>query len=42
MRRFAWKTVGWLNYDKMMWEWGGLDEKDIEMALGLAAQRQNY
>jgi hypothetical protein len=33
MRRFAWKTVGWLNYDKMMWEWGRLDEKDIAMAL---------
>ena len=33
MRRFAWRTVGWLNYDKMMWEWCGLDENDIETAL---------
>jgi hypothetical protein len=33
MRRFAWETVGWLNYDKMLWEWIGLDEKDIRKAL---------
>lgn len=33
MRRFAWQTAGWLNYDKMAWEWGSLDEKDIRMAL---------
>jgi hypothetical protein len=33
MRRFAWETVGWLNYDKMLWEWCGLDEKDIKLAL---------
>src|SRR5689334_14598767 len=33
MRRFAWETVGWLNYDKMLWEWCSLDEKDIRMAL---------
>jgi hypothetical protein len=29
MRRFAWESVGWLNYDKMMWEWVHLDERDI-------------
>lgn len=33
MRRFAWETVGWLNYDKMLWEWVSLDEKDIRTAL---------
>jgi hypothetical protein len=33
MRRFAWETVGWLNYDKMLWEWCSLDEKDIRRAL---------
>jgi hypothetical protein len=33
MRRFAWESAGWLNYDKMLWEWVSLDEKDIRMAL---------
>jgi hypothetical protein len=33
MRRFAWETAGWLNYDQMLWDWCSLDEKDIEMAL---------
>ena len=33
MRRFAWKTVGWLNYDKMLWEWCWLEEKHIRLAL---------
>jgi len=33
MRRFAWETAGWLNYDKMLWEWCGLDEKDVKLAL---------
>lgn len=33
MRRFAWRTAGWLNYDKMLWEWVRLDEKDICTAL---------
>ena len=33
MRRFAWETVGWLNYDKMLWEWCSLDERDIRRAL---------
>jgi hypothetical protein len=33
MRRFAWESVGWLNYDKMMWEWVHLDERDIRLAL---------
>lgn len=46
MRRFAWETAGWLNYDKMLWEWGRLDEKDIRTALdwqlrdGLITQEQ--
>ena len=29
----AWETVGWLNYDKMLWEWCSLDEKDVKLAL---------
>jgi hypothetical protein len=33
MRRFAWETAGWLNYDKMLWDWCSLDEKDIKTAL---------
>jgi hypothetical protein len=33
MRRFAWTTAGWLNYDKMLWEWCRLDENDIRRAL---------
>lgn len=33
MRRFAWETAGWLNFDKMLWDWCHLDEKDIQRAL---------
>lgn len=33
MRRFAWATVGWLNYDRYLWEWVLLDERHIELAL---------
>ena len=33
MRRFAWKTAGWLNYDRMLWEDCHLDAKEIELAL---------
>ena len=33
MRRFAWETVGWLNYDKVLWEWVTLDEEDTKLAL---------
>ncbi len=33
MRSFAWQTAGWLNFDKMLWEWVSLDEKDIRIAL---------
>lgn len=35
MRRFAWETAGWLNYDRMLWEWCQLDEDDIRSALDL-------
>lgn len=47
MRRFAWETAGWLNYDKMLWEWVSLDEKDVELALdwqlreGMISQQQH-
>jgi hypothetical protein len=33
MRRFAWRTAGWLNYDMMFWDWCHLDESNIRMAL---------
>jgi hypothetical protein len=33
MRRFAWLTTGWLNYEKMLWEWCRLDERDIQFAI---------
>ena len=33
MRHFAWLTVGWLNFEKALWEWCCLDEKDIKMAI---------
>jgi len=33
MWRFAWQTAGWLNFDKMLWDWVSLDEKDIKLAL---------
>lgn len=33
MRMFAWETVGWMNFEKMAWEWLWLDEDDIVRAL---------
>lgn len=33
MRRLAWKTAGWMNYDMMLWDWVGLDEGDMRRAL---------
>jgi hypothetical protein len=36
MRRFAWLTVGWLNFERMLWEWVHLDDDDI----GFAIQQQ--
>jgi len=33
MRRFAWRTAGWLNYELMLWDWCNLDESDIRRAL---------
>ena len=35
MRRFAWLTAGWLNFEKMLWDWVHLDENDILRALRL-------
>jgi hypothetical protein len=29
MRRFVWLTAGWMNFERMVWDWFGLDEKDI-------------
>jgi hypothetical protein len=33
MRRFAWLTAGWLNYEKMLWDWCSLDGKDVYRAI---------
>jgi hypothetical protein len=33
MHRFAWLTAGWLNYEKMLWEWLHLDRDDVEHAV---------
>ncbi|NJL88637.1 MAG: hypothetical protein HC916_01685 [Coleofasciculaceae cyanobacterium SM2_1_6] len=46
MRYFAWQTAGWLNYDRMVWDWCNLDETDMKTALawqlrdGLINQQQ--
>lgn len=33
MRRFAWLTAGWLNFEMMVWDWCTLDEQDIYLAI---------
>jgi hypothetical protein len=33
MRVFAWETAGWLNFEKMVWDWCHLDEEDIKQAI---------
>ena len=33
MRRFAWLTAGWLNFEMMLWDWCSLDEQDIYRAI---------
>jgi hypothetical protein len=33
MRRFAWLTAGWLNFEKMLWDWCSLNERDIYRAI---------
>jgi len=33
MRVFAWETAGWLNFEKMVWDWCSLDEQDIQRAI---------
>jgi hypothetical protein len=33
MRVFAWETAGWLNFEKMVWDWCSLDENDIKRAI---------
>ena len=33
MRTFAWETAGWLNFVKMAWDWCGLDEGDMRLAI---------
>jgi hypothetical protein len=39
MRRFAWQTAGWLNYELMLWDWVSLNEEDILRALDMQLQR---
>ena len=33
MRKIAWETAGWFNYEMMAWDWCGLDEKDMKLGL---------
>ena len=33
MRRFAWLTAGWLNFECALWDWCNLDEEDIYRAI---------
>jgi hypothetical protein len=33
LRRFAWLTAGWMNFEKMLWDWCGLDEQDVRRAI---------
>ena len=40
MRKLAWRTAGWLNYDMMLWDWGSLDESDMRRALGLKLKKR--
>lgn len=35
MRKFAWMTAGWLNFEMILWDWVNLDEKDIRHAIKL-------
>jgi hypothetical protein len=35
MRHFAWLTAGWLNFEKMLWEWVQLDRLDVDLAIDL-------
>ncbi|GAA5482199.1 hypothetical protein [Haloferula sargassicola] len=39
MRRLAWSTAGWLNYDMMVWDWCHLDEHDMREALNLKLEK---
>lgn len=40
MRKLAWRTAGWLNYDMMVWDWCHLDEEDMRRALDLKLKRR--
>ena len=33
MRRFAWLTAGWLNFERGLWDWCSLDVRDIYRAI---------
>jgi len=39
LRTLAWATVGWLNWELMLWEWCTLGEDDIRRALRLQLER---
>jgi hypothetical protein len=40
MRRFAWRTAGWMNYDLKLWDWTNLNEDDIQKALDLQLEKR--
>lgn len=39
MRRLAWETAGWLNYDMMSWDWVRLNDGDMKKALEMQLDR---
>jgi len=48
LRRMAWLTAGWLNFEKMLWDWHNLDESDVKRAIewqlkeGWISQDEHY
>jgi hypothetical protein len=40
MRKLAWRTAGWLNYDMMVWDWCSMDESDMRRALELKFEKR--
>ena len=42
MRRLAWRTAGWMNYDMMLWDWVSLNEDDIRTAIEMRYGRWKF
>lgn len=40
MRKLAWRTAGWFNYDMMVWDWCSMDEADMRQALELKLEKR--